>query len=209
LALPPDACPPAAAAPEAPAGPGLAGVGRQVMMLPAMWASNKVDWTKEGPQTALLASFAIVVLAGWTMLQYTLRVIHKKGDTGRVADPGDGPSMPAKAEDGTISVCEYDVAKVKELKMQFMMSVGITTFLHIKWAYTQPILILCLMQPMQFWSMQAFHIHLRGVPAEGAYARPWAKPDAGNPLAQWAEKKKQEAAEAQVAERAGASKKAD
>eukprot|EP00966_Prymnesium_polylepis_P221759 5130039-Prymnesium_polylepis.1 len=37
---------------------------------------------------------------------------------------------------------------------------------------------------MQFWSMQAFHIHLRGVPAEGAYARPWAKPDAGNPLAQ-------------------------
>eukprot|EP00966_Prymnesium_polylepis_P221760 5130039-Prymnesium_polylepis.2 len=103
-------------------------------MLPAMWASNKVDWTKEGPQTALLASFAIVVLAGWTMLQYTLRVIHKKGDTGRVADPGDGPSMPAKAEDGTISVCEYDVAKVKELKMQFMMSVGITTFLHIKCA---------------------------------------------------------------------------
>jgi len=174
----------------------LGNLGRQLVLLPAMWASNKVDWTQPEKQGMLLGAFGLVVLTGYLLLQYTLRLIAQKNDQGRVSDPGDGPSMPAKAEDGTISVYEYDTAKLKELKMQFMMSVGITTFLHVKWAYTQPVLLLCLMQPMTFYQMQAFHIHLRGVPAEGSYARPWAKPQSDNPLAQWAENKKKEAEEA-------------
>jgi hypothetical protein len=52
---------------------------------------------------------------------------------------------------------------------------------------------MCLMQPMQFWGMQAFHIHLRGVAAEGGYKRPWPKEGANNPIAQFVEKKKAEA----------------
>ena len=144
-----------AAAEAAPAPPGLAGMGRQLVMLPAMWASHKVDWTQPTTQTALLVAFGVVAFVGYMLLQYTIKQIYKVKDTGRVADPGEGAYMPTKAADGSVSVMEYDAAKVKELKTQFMMSVGIVTFLHIKWGYTQPILILCLMQPMQFWSMQA------------------------------------------------------
>ena len=146
---------PAAAPAEAPAPPGLAGMGRQLVMLPAMWASHKVDWTQPTAQSALLAVFGVVVLVGFAMVQYTLKQIYKAKPTGRVEDPGEGAYFPTKAADGTISELEYDVAKVKELKTQFMMSVGMVTFLHIKWGYTQPILIMCLMQPMQFWGMQA------------------------------------------------------
>mmetsp|Transcript_25821 Transcript_25821/g.63876 ORF Transcript_25821/g.63876 Transcript_25821/m.63876 type:complete len:175 (+) Transcript_25821:1-525(+) len=168
-------------------------------MLPALGGSHKIDWQEANAQSALLAVFCLVGMTGFLLLQYTIRKVNLAKDERRVANPGEGPYMPAKAADGTVSVQEYDVAKLKELKMQFMLSVGIVAFLHIKWGYTQPILVMSLMQPMQFWGMQAFHIHLRGVEAVGQYARPWAKADSGNPLAQWADRKKREAEEAAAA----------
>lgn len=188
-----------AAAPEAPQMPSLGALGKQFVMLPVLWASNKIDWTQPTAQSCLLCAFGVVVVGLLLLAQTTLKAISRAQDAGRVANPGDGPYMPEKAEDGTVSVQQYDTAKVKELKMQFMMSIGVVTFMHIKFGYTQPLLIMCIMQPMQFWALQAFHIHLRGVAPEGSYARPWAKADANNPLAQWAERKKAEAEESRKA----------
>lgn len=196
----------APAAPAAAAEPEMPNIssalGRQFVILPAMYFSRKVNWEEPTAQNSLLMVFGAVVLIGLVMVQYTLSLITKAGDQGRMADPGDGATYTTKDEsDGTVAVQEYDSAKVKELKMQFMMSVGMVTFLHIQWGYTQPLLMICLMQPMQFWGMQAFHVYVRGLKAEGAYARPWKKSDADNPLAKWAENKKKEAAELQEAKK--------
>jgi hypothetical protein len=114
--------------------PGFGSMGRQLAMLPALWASHKINWDEPTNQSILLGAFGVVVLMGFVALQLTLSRIAKARDSGRVETPGESPFMKEKAEDGTVSVSEYDMAKVKEFKMQFMMSCGIVTFLHIKWA---------------------------------------------------------------------------
>ena len=123
-----------AAAPAPPTPPGLGNMGRQLVLMGAMWSSHKVDWTKPDTLTMLLTAFGAVVVTGILLLQYTIGRAYKAKDTSRVVDPGEGPYMPEKAEDGTVSAMDYEVGKLKELKMQFMMSVGIVTFLHIKYA---------------------------------------------------------------------------
>lgn len=49
------------------------------------------------------------------------------------------------------------------------------------------------MQPMQLFDNNAIKIHLLGFKEE-SYPRPWASANANNPLAAWAEKKKEEQA---------------
>ena len=73
-----------------------------------------------------------------------------------------------------------------------MMSVGIAIFLNYKWQYTQPMVIMLFMQPMQMYDNKAIQIHLLGKSGP-EYERPWAAAGADNPLAQWAERKKAEA----------------
>ena len=114
-----------------PAASPLSGIGRQMVLLPAIWASHKVDWTKPSNQNMLMGAFGIVVLLGFALLQFTLLKINKAKDTRRLANPGE-VVMLTKSEDGSVSIQEYDLAKVKELKMQFMMSVGLVAFLHAK-----------------------------------------------------------------------------
>ena len=99
-----------------------------------------------------------------------------------------------KAADGSVSACAYDVAKLREQKLQYMMGAAIASFVHLTWGWTQPLLVMSVTQPLQLWDNKALQIHLFGK----TFERPWAAPGADNPLAQWAERKKAEAQETQA-----------
>ena len=60
--------------------------------------------------------------------------------------------------------------------------------------YLQSLLMTCIMNLFHLYDCKPLHIHLLGKKVE----RPWAAPAAANPLQQWAEKKKAEAAAAQA-----------
>ena len=79
-----------------------------------------------------------------------------------------------------------------------MMSAAIAVGVHWKWGYTQPLVLLCFMQPLQLLDNKALRIHLLGASGPD-YERPWAAANADNPLAQWAERKRNEQQEAQAA----------
>merc|ERR1712070_283961 len=98
-----------------------------------------------------------------------------------------------KAADGSVSVCLYDKAKLNEAKMQLVMSAGIAIFVHYKWAYTQPLVMMGFMQPMNVLTNPAIRCHLFG---KTDIERPFKADNANNPLAQWAERKKAEQEEA-------------
>ena len=98
-------------------------------------------------------------------------------------DPGEREPVSART---------YDNAKLQEAKMQFVMSAAISCFVHFNWHYTQPLILMSIMQPMQLFDNPAVGIHVRGKSGPG-YERPFKSQNAGNPLAQWAEKKKAEA----------------
>ena len=82
--------------------------------------------------------------------------------------------------------------------MQIVMGAAISSFLHMQWGYTQPLLMMSIMQPMTVFENKAIAVHVRGKGGP-EYERPWKAETAGNPLAQWAEKQK-EAAEKQAEE---------
>merc|ERR1719498_993357 len=123
--------------------------GKQLVVLPVLWLSGKVDFTQEQNLLGLRIWFGSVILACVLLLQYTLTQVYAKKDMGRVEKPGESQFLTKKAEDGSVAVWEHDAAKVKEARMQLMMSAGIGSFLNFQWGYAQPLLIMSVMQPMQ------------------------------------------------------------
>jgi len=179
------------AEPETPSmGPAL----RQMALLPVIWGSSKLNLDHPDNLFILQIVFSCVITLLYGSIQFALYRASRSNNTTRVLNPGTSQYIKDedKAADGSVAAWVYDKAKINESKMQLTMSACITTFIHLQWKYTQPLLMICLMQPMQLWDNPAMHIHLRGKSGEG-YVRPWKKPQADNPLAAWAERKKEEA----------------
>ena len=183
--------PPAAAAAN-PAAPNMSQMVRQFAMLPVIWGSGKIDFENETNKFYLLCTFGCVIAIGYAMIQLTVFKVRRLNDTARVKNPGTSTYLgdDQKAEDGSVSVRQYDHAKLQESKMQFVMTAAISSFVHLKWGYTQPLVMLCIMLPLQIWDNKAVALHMLG---RDVGPRPWAAADANNPLAQWAERKKAEA----------------
>jgi len=200
----------AAAAPEAAEempdmSAQLGQMGRQFAMLPALWASNKIDMEDKSNIYYLQVTFFLVLALAVSVLQLTQGKIDAAKDAARVEKPGDSQHFTNKAEDGSVSVQEYDGAKVKETRTQLMMSGAIVGFLHFQFGYVQPLLMTSLMNFFNIYDCKPVLIHLLGRTVE----RPWTAPASANPLQQWAEKKKAEAEEARKEAEAEAAKKSE
>eukprot|EP00325_Prymnesiales_sp_UTEX-LB-985_P030824 CAMPEP_0174728336 /NCGR_PEP_ID=MMETSP1094-20130205/51536_1 /TAXON_ID=156173 /ORGANISM="Chrysochromulina brevifilum, Strain UTEX LB 985" /LENGTH=201 /DNA_ID=CAMNT_0015930231 /DNA_START=7 /DNA_END=612 /DNA_ORIENTATION=+ len=180
-----------------PAAPSMAPAMRQLVLLPVMWGSSKLNLDDPTNLLILQCVFGAVIGTAYLLLQFATFRAKRQNNITPVANPGTSQylSDSDKAEDGSVTARAYDVAKLSESKLQLVMSAAITCFIHVKWQYTQPLLMISIMQPMQLWDNPAMHIHLRGKSGPG-YERPWKGANADNPLAQWAEKKKAEAEEA-------------
>ena len=91
-------------------------LGRQMLMLPLLWMSGKVEWTE--PRLHLLRTgFVSVMILGSLLVQWTMIIVARKKDTARLKEPGPGQYIDqAKAADGSVSIEEYDLAKLKEVR---------------------------------------------------------------------------------------------
>lgn len=172
----------------------LGAAAKQLIILPVMWVSGKIDFTVPDNVQMLRIWFCVVCMIGYVALQLGIRRCKSKNDATRVPEPGESMYLASedKAADGSVSARTYDNAKLQEAKMQFVMSAAISCFVHFNWHYTQPLILMSIMQPMQLFDNPAVGIHVRGKSGPG-YERPFKSQNAGNPLAQWAEKKKAEA----------------
>jgi len=183
----------AADAPEESPMAQLGAVGRQLVLLPVLWTSNKVDWEVPSNVIMLRVAFGVVLVIAASLLQFCLLKIAAAKDDTKVKNPGDSQYL-VKAEDGSCTAMEYDLAKAKETRTQLLMGGCICIGVHYKFGYMQPLLMTCIMNLFHLYDCKPLHIHLLGKKVD----RPWAAPAAANPLQQWAEKKKAEAAEAQA-----------
>jgi len=183
----------AADAPEESPMAQLGAVGRQLVLLPVLWTSNKVDWEVPSNVIMLRVAFGVVLVIAASLLQFCLLKIAAAKDDTKVKNPGDSQYL-VKAEDGSCTAMEYDLAKAKETRTQLLMGGCICVGVHYKFGYMQPLLMTCIMNLFHLYDCKPLHIHLLGKKVD----RPWAAPAAANPLQQWAEKKKAEAAEAQA-----------
>ena len=86
---------------------------RQMMMLPMIWASGKVDWEDGSSLGILRGCFVVVLLLAIGITQVALSRVASKKDAGRVQKPGSSTmGFGEPAADGSVSVEAYDTAKV-------------------------------------------------------------------------------------------------
>jgi hypothetical protein len=163
-------------------------VVRQLAMLPILWLAQKTDFTD--PQNLLLLQmvFGTVMLGGYFLIQLAMRRAATLNDQTRVANPGKMINLAEdkKAADGSCTACAYDVAKLKESQMQYVMGAIVAIVVYSVWGWTQPMMVMSVTQPMQLLDNKALLIYLRG----HTYERPWA---AADPLKQWAESRTEQA----------------
>lgn len=136
--------------PEAPQAPQLnAAVLRQLVMLPVLWASNKIDLDHPDNALVLQSVFVTIIALGYGLIQVAIFRARRTNDQSRVLTPGPSTYIhdDDKAQDGSVSARVYDVAKLRESKLQFLMSAGMVVFLNLKWGYTQPLLMICARPP--------------------------------------------------------------
>ena len=114
--------------------PGIGGMVRQMAILPVLWGTKSIDFEDETNRFYLLCVFGVVMSSVFISIQMTTTAIKRKNDTGRVANPGTLQTLAEdqKAEDGSCSICAYDLAKIGEAKMQLFMSAAIGMFVHIQ-----------------------------------------------------------------------------
>jgi hypothetical protein len=222
------------AEPDLPKPPSITGFVRQVAVLPAIWLSGKIDWDNAENKQYLVLTFGCVMSLLFALTMITSSRVRAKNDSARVKNPGQSQYLTEDmvASDGSVSVCQYDQAKLQEAKLTLLMSAAFSAFMNYQWGYTQPLIMMCtrptslpvpallqthrppasrkpthsislgvhvaiffagVVQPLQLVDNSAIKIHLFGADPT-KYPRPWAAANADNPLAKWAEKKKQEAA---------------
>jgi len=184
--------------------PGSSGMGGQMMkqlaMMPIMYFASQIEWDKQ-KIFILEAVFLTFLAVSSVLIQLALLLVNRKQEKGRVVDAGDAMlflDASALGADGSMSIQDYDSAKLKVSRMQVLISGTISWFVHTKWETQTPLLMVCVVVVMQLWDCKALAIHLLGIP----HKRPWDSSAPSNPLASWAQKqKKEEAKELRKAEK--------
>ena len=110
------------------------------VMMPVLWAGNKIDW-KDGDNLNYLR-IGFVVAQSLTLLGCALLNQKVKGKADQkmiTVKKAPAPGQPAEWEDVTVEV--YDGREVKKIAQQVLMSFCIIGFLHWKWELTTPLFI--------------------------------------------------------------------
>ena len=75
-----------------------------------------------------------------------------------------------------ITTAEHDWRELKKLLTQAGIGMVMIPFLHLKWAYTIPLVVQSVNVPVAVLTHKLAQVHLFGNEAVGAMARPWKPP---------------------------------
>ncbi|RKP19995.1 hypothetical protein ROZALSC1DRAFT_28470, partial [Rozella allomycis CSF55] len=94
--------------------------------------------------------------------------------------PPPEPFGETKKETVKMSIQEYDTMELKQNLRQASISVAILAFLHVKFGYTQPLIIQSVLPIFNLIKSPLFKIYFLGKSASGELRRPWKV--ASNPM---------------------------
>jgi len=146
-----------------------------LILLPAMFLANKIDFTV--PENVLLVRSAFigiqVILLSLAAKMY-LDVSKSKDDRKiRVPPPpafGQEPVPESQWEVKTVS--QYDMGKLQQYVQELVLHTLLVGFIHYKWGIVPPLLMQTLMNPMRFYRNPLAQVYIFG--AKGPeYERPF------------------------------------
>ena len=120
----------------------------------------------------MYASSMAVCLCAYGLLYTRVAGMANDGQTVKVTFKE--PMKPTVVEE--ITVAEHDWRELKKLLTQSGIGMALIPFLHIKWAYTIPLVVQSINVPVTLFTHKFAQVHLLGNAAVGSMARPWKAP---------------------------------
>lgn len=170
----------------------MASNNKMMLVLPLMFLMNKVDF--EDPTVLLGVRAAYVALQTLSLLANLYLWLQTK----RTVDPKkitvETKLATGEKKTQEMTITEYDLKFLTDAVRKIVLSAVITGFIHYKWKIVQPLVLQAAMAPLELWDNKLMQIRVFGKSGEG-YERPFK--EAKDPMAEWLEKKQEEAREAQ------------
>jgi len=130
-----------------------------MVMLPAFYIMNQIDWTQPENVLYVRIGYTVATLLSLSILGYVYTRITATNNKAKVKVPPAPYSGGAETE---CTVTEYDIQQLKKAATQILTSIAIISFIHFQWAIIQPLFIQCVMGPMQVFKNPLVKIFLLG-----------------------------------------------
>jgi hypothetical protein len=156
----------------------MAQFGSMMVMLPAMYFMNKIDFTDPENVFRLRVAYGIVDIALFVLCGVLYWLIKRANNRQVIQVPAVGsfgqadPSQPAKRQ----TVMEYDMAALRKYLQSHATSTAITCFIHWKFGIVPPLFLQCVMNPFQASQQPLVKLYLFGDTSPELATRPWAEP---------------------------------
>lgn len=152
------------------------GLGNMVVMLPALYVMNKIDFEKEDNILYLRIAFVVAQVFVVTLSLFILSRIKSKNDSTKlVYTPTPPPSFgttPPPAEPVETTNMAYDIQMFWKMFQQTAMSLGIVCFIHYQWAITAALFMQVFMGPQQLIGQPLFKLHVLNKAVERPFKEP-------------------------------------
>eukprot|EP01123_Difflugia_compressa_P004132 TRINITY_DN15485_c0_g1_i1.p1 TRINITY_DN15485_c0_g1~~TRINITY_DN15485_c0_g1_i1.p1 ORF type:complete len:197 (-),score=46.45 TRINITY_DN15485_c0_g1_i1:43-633(-) len=154
----------------------MADLTSSLILLPAIFLANKIDFTD--PTTLLIArvSFVIAEVLGGLVLVYLRQQIIKNNDDRKIVEvkkqPQFGQQPPAEAEMEIITVQEYDQRELKSQFNQLIMRVIIMSFLHFYFNLSVPLVIQLVSIPVSLYKSPLVKVYIFGAILNRPFPQP-------------------------------------
>jgi len=161
----------------------MAQFGSMLVMLPAMYFMNKIDFTDPENIFRLRVAYGIVDVALFVLCGVLYWLIKRANNRQVIQVPVVGsfgqadPSQPPKRQ----TVMEYDMAALRKYLQSHATSTAITCFIHWKFGIVPPLFLQCVMNPFQASQQPLVKLYLFGDTSPELNTRPWVEPK--SPLA--------------------------
>jgi len=156
----------------------MAAMSEMLVMLPMLWLMNRLDFTDEVNIFYARIGFGSAVAICFCAWGYIYTRIVSANNKEKVKIPKTA-AFGQQAEAGEfeqMTVSAYDMSQMKQALNQLAIGLLIISVLHYKWALIQPLVLQCVMLPLQLFKNPLCKIYVLG---EKGTTRPFK---AENPL---------------------------
>jgi len=141
----------------------MAAITEMVVVLPAIYVMNQIDWTKSENLLYVRIAYGTVQVLAITLWLVLYKMISDKNNTKKIRVPP--PSIGSGVEQ-EMTICEYDISNVKKALNQLGLGLLVVLGIHLKWDIIQPLFIQTLMVPLQLYKNPLVKIYILGQKGE-------------------------------------------
>jgi len=156
----------------------MAQFGSMMVMLPAMYFMNKIDFVDPENIFRLRVAYGIIDIALFLLCGVLYWLIKRANNRQIIQVPAVGsfgqadPSQPPKR----MTVMDYDLSALRKYLQSHATSTAITCFIHWKFGIVPPLFLQCVMNPFQASQQPLVKLYLFGDTSPELNTRPWAEP---------------------------------